>query len=241
MSSSDMRAKAMSDLAASRIGALPAARAGRALRVGWALCGVRRGSTVTLTHAALAAALAFVSLLLVTVPCPARAVVIGRSLAFSASGFTATDGSTPPIATLGATVTLIWDTDVSVTDSTAGIMLVSSSNLPLGSAIAFNYDSGSDLLTIGGLNAGVSGLAANTDDFRVYFASASSTAPTPTGIGLSYATLGTTARYTAVPLNVTVTSTSIDIPEPGTLALSVLPLLGLAAAHRPRRDRTPTA
>ncbi len=147
----------------------------------------------------------------------AQAVPVTQTYNFAATGAFSPPG---PFDDFSGSVTVTYDTDVTVTNQTTGITL-NSLSFPIGSAIAFNYDSVSDELAFGGSAVGVAIVSDTENDFYIAIQSASGT---PTSDFLIYMT-------EALGYSTTSISVTTGVPEPGSLVLfgAGLMCLGLLA------------
>jgi len=165
---------------------------------------------------------------------PAYATVISETIAFDATNVMAISGSNPvPVNPVFGSVTLTFDTALSYTNATTGITL-NSLNIPLGSAIAFNYNPGvsNGYLTLGGLQNNVAGLSNLTNDFRAIFLSASTAKPTFASVQYSEtADISIFQSLTGSVLS--------SVPEPLSLSLLGGGLVALGGLRR--RDRKSAA
>lgn len=120
----------------------------------------------------------------------------------------------PPTDPVTGWVTLTFDPmGPAVVDESAGI-LAFAINIALASPVGFNYDPALDILTLGGLGAGVEG--GDVADFLLRIADAASSAP-------SFLEFWYTSRpefYIATSGSVSLTA----VAEPGTLAIFALGL-----------------
>lgn len=165
-------------------------------------------------------------------PSAAHATVISRVFSITANSFTASNGAAIPSTSVAAVISVIWDNALTYTNQTTGISVISATNLPFTAPIQFNYTTAnSGTLTIGGSpNAGTA--SPGSDDFVVSFQNITSSL-TPLSPTLLYTRAGTglTAGATFTSSNVSVTAAA---PEPGSLALMALPLLGFVMFRRNR-------
>jgi hypothetical protein len=172
----------------------------------------------------------------------AQAIPITRTYNFSSNSFfLVTPGDGGPVDPVFGSVTVTFDpTGGDVTGQTTGIVL-HSLNLPLGSAISFNYKMSFDRLCIGGISVGSCGLTPFTNDFALVFNGASTSTPTflVAGYGLDHIPAGfpSSCCFSSTTGSVTLAA----VPEPstfGVLGTGLIAFAGLGAMLRRRRRRT---
>lgn len=98
------------------------------------------------------------------------AVPITYNVSFSASSFGISTGTDPaPVDPVTGSFTITLDPTVTVVDETAGIAL-STLNISLGSALAYNFDASTQLLIVGGIETGAESIQIlpSTDDFYLH-------------------------------------------------------------------------
>ncbi len=144
----------------------------------------------------------------------ADATIVKRQFDFTASNFVdaLNAGNTPPVDPVTGSFIIKWDTSKNSTDQTAGISL-NSFDLPLDSPLSFDYDSASDFMLIGGSANGTSTLMPMHTDFVMYIWWASGN---PFTWRLYY---GVPGIDTAFAGDLTLTSTTLPVPEPATWAM----------------------
>ncbi|HAV61732.1 MAG TPA: hypothetical protein DCY13_05125 [Verrucomicrobiales bacterium] len=161
----------------------------------------------------------------------AQAGLITRTFDFTATAWFITP-PVPPVATLVGSATVTFDTDDdSLATYTTGITL-NSLNVALGSDVGFIYDptgslpgTGVETLFVGGIEGQVFGTF-NTDDFAISIENPSSVMPM-----FSVALLSTPSATWRSEIG-TVTATATAVPEPLTLALFGIGMVGLVVTRR---------
>lgn len=173
------------------------------------------------------------------------ATPITRNIDFSFSGIVQVSGGPaipPPVSPAIGSFALTFDPTLAYTNQSAGLVL-NSLNLTLGSTAVFTFFQPQDILTLGGLaGGGAQGVAGNSFDFSVridHF----STAPVIGAAGYSqggpvYA--AGTSFTGSNPIGnlsstLTVTNPLVQVPEPLTLSLFSVGLVGAAAFRRRKR------
>lgn len=153
---------------------------------------------------------------------PALAAPVAGTLSFTITGFEAS----APQPTLSGAIALTFDPMVVTADTTAGLV-VQSLNFSPASAVAFNYDPVQDILNIGGIAAGVEGFAASGNDFQVTIQNLFN--------GKTVQVLGIYGSEPNVFASFFEGSASFEVPEPASMTLFGLGLLGLAGVARRRK------
>jgi hypothetical protein len=127
----------------------------------WHHHGTKTGQVMKSNHMGLAISLLVLSVGATT---PAKASLITETISFNASDFFLVNGNlnTPPVDPVFGSFTITFDPTVAVTGQTTGISL-NSINIAFSDTFAFSVAGGS--LIVGGLNAGVNGVATNHNDF----------------------------------------------------------------------------
>jgi hypothetical protein len=134
-----------------------------------------------------------------------------------------------PVNPVTGSFTITFDPTQTYTNATSVTM--TSLNIALGSAPGFDYPYGApDLLVVGGLENGVLGVAAGTNDF-VLVIQEFTTHPFLSGMQLQYSQAGTTVWNTFA-----LTGTVTAVPLPPTVLLLGSGLLGLVGWRRFRKS-----
>lgn len=189
--------------------------------------------------------LAATAALMVLFSGPSFAGVITRQIDFSFTGFVQVGSGPaipPPVNPVIGSFTLTFDPTLGHTNQSAGLVL-NNLNLTLGSTAGFTFFQPQDILILGGLGSGAQVIASNTFDFSVridHFM----TAPIIGSAGYSqggriYAAgtsfLGTNPIGN-LSSTLTVKDPSVQVPEPLTLSLFSVALVGAAALRRRRKQ-----
>lgn len=161
----------------------------------------------------------------------ASAAVITRTFEFSAHSFAASAGSyAPPVDPVVGSFTIQFDDAADVTDATSGITL-NHLNIVLGSAIAYNYMAGFDVLEIGvAEGGGASVIYGGMNDFFLRISNASSDNP-----------MFLLAAYSQAPTDAIWWTSSFEtlpsaVPEPATWAMMIAGFGMTGTAIRRRRS-----
>ncbi|MBN9061654.1 MAG: hypothetical protein BGP06_02215 [Rhizobiales bacterium 65-9] len=177
---------------------------------------------------------------------PGRAAIISQNVSFTATGFAFINGVAPPVDPVSGSFNITFDNGVDYSNTTAGISLVSL-NIALGSALAFNYDSATDLLTVGGAAPGPGltdgpgsiQITPASNDFYLRISDFSTAAAAVQQLGYAQASFPDGYYYTPADAKTTLAFAPITsgVPEPSTWAMMLLGFLGLGfvAGRRPRR------
>jgi hypothetical protein len=170
------------------------------------------------------------------------ATPITRQIDFSFTGLALVSGGPavpPPVDPVTGSFTITFDPTLAYSNQTTGLV-TNSLNLILGSTAGFTYFLSQDILSLGGLNAGVTGTASNTFDFGIrmdHFL----TAPVIGSAGYSQggavyaAGSSVTGTNTVGNLSFTLAVTdpnAVAVPEPLTLSLFSAGLVGAATLRR---------
>jgi len=154
-----------------------------------------------------------------------NAQLIKRTFNFTAYNFVDPFGTTtPPVDPVIGSITVKWDRSKVVTDDLIGVTL-NSINIPVDSPLSFNTLT-PDYLAIGGSLFGTFGEGYN--DFLLYFNDASTN---PYG-GFNYTQTGFSGWLTNT---VTITATTLPVPEPASWALMLTGFGAIGGALRGRR------
>lgn len=193
--------------------------------------------TASLSRAALVAAVLSVGAM------TAQAATVTKVVDFSANSFV--DGAlTPGVAPVDPVIgqfTITLDSALTVADQTAGITL-GSLNIALGSSLAYNYDSVTDRLEVGGIASGANTVTFSPaqNDFWLFINGFLSGAPVFDQVGYAQVSAGNKIFFT---LNGTGSVTVRDpapsvpaVPLPASLPLLLAAIGGAAVLRRPRRS-----
>lgn len=193
--------------------------------------------TASLSRAALVAAVLSVGAM------TAQAATVTKVVDFSANSFV--DGALiPGVAPVDPVIgqfTITLDSAVTVADQTAGITL-GSLNIALGSSLAYNYDSVTDRLEVGGIASGANTVTFSPaqNDFWLFINGFLSGAPVFDQVGYAQVSAGNKIFFT---LNGTGSVTVRDpapsvpaVPLPASLPLLLAAIGGAAVLRRPRRS-----
>jgi hypothetical protein len=152
---------------------------------------------------------------------------------FAATGFPI--GLSVPVDPVNGSFVLDFDFQSDATDVTARVAL-ESLNLPLGSVLAYTYDTGLDRLWVGGIETGANNILNGTNDFRLVVDGLGAGAPVADR--LVYTLMGVNGGFTAqsVDLRIEPVSPTTPVPLPTPLAMLTAALGGFALVRR-RRTR----
>jgi len=171
---------------------------------------------------------------------PSIAGTVTYFVEFAASGFHLPIGAPPvpvPVDPVTGSFTITFDPAHDyATDTTAGITF-DSLNLTLGSTLAFQYDHTSDLLAVGGTDAGVNGIriAPESNDFGIGIHDFTGASPFSHSLSYTQSVTGNGHDFFTSSVTVSVTATPIPATLPLFLAAlgTVCTALYVAGRRRP--------
>jgi len=166
----------------------------------------------------------------------ANATVVSYNVSFTATGFSSLDSTSPPVNPVVGDFTITMDTAQTYTDSTVGISLISL-NIPLDSALSFDYNPSTPTLYVGGLFDGASTIPitpASSNDFYLQITNFNNL-PTAAFLQLGYVeTSHPNGFWYTQASNPTGSATITPTPEPSSIA-SLVAGLGVVGLIRRRR------
>jgi hypothetical protein len=178
----------------------------------------------------------------IALPNCAHAATVTETFDFSATNFAFINGIPAPVDPVVGSFTLTFDPTSTYTDSTTGIVL-NSLNIPLGSAISFDYNPTTDFLVVGGLNLGASTIAITPaqDDFYLQVNNFT-TDPSVHQLGYAEFAIPNGYYYTPVddPTSGTITEVAA-VPEPSTWAMMILGFVGIGFMGFRRKGKSASA
>lgn len=182
--------------------------------------------------------MAGVALVAAVIPAAASAAIITQTFAFTGTGFNGVGNGPPPLTTVTGSVTVTYDTSVTVIDQLGASAVVPS--VPFASPIRYSYYSSFDGGTLSFASGGYNPSIANAGQgFALTFRNVGS--GQPQGVSLNYALAGNNELFST--RNVTITAGPAEVsgavPEPATWAMLLLGFGGIGATLRRRATGRP--